>query len=377
MKELDLIKMGEAAIANRGNCNRLKQVMKRAEKGEHLVLGFLGGSITQGSLATKPELCYASLVYQWWVNQFPKASFTYVNAGVGGTTSHYATARVKEDLLSHNPDFAIIEFSVNDDANEHFKETYESVVRKVYGAECKPATLLVNNVYYEDGHNAQKEHVEVGTYYQLPCVSIKDSVYPQIINGTIERSEITPDGLHPNDAGHELVATMILHFLKKVYAELEVEEPALELKEQPLTRNHYAVTYRYQNHNCQPENKGFQVDALPQEAVYDNFKKGWYTKQLGASLVFHVTGTELAVQYRKTIHKPAPVAVAIVDGNEATAITLDGNFEETWGDCLYLQVLAQDLKEREHTIEVRIIETYQEEVSDFYLVSVITGEKNQ
>lgn len=375
MKELDLMKMGKAAIANRGNCNRLKQVMKRAEAGEHLVLGFLGGSITQGSLATKPELCYASLVYQWWVTKFPRASFTYVNAGVGGTTSHYATARVEEHLLCKNPDFTIVEFSVNDDANEHFKETYESVIRKVYGSDSKPATLIVNNVFYEDGHNAQKEHVEVGSYYQIPCVSIKDSVYPQIINGSIERREITPDDLHPNDAGHQLVADMITYFLEKVYAEIEVEELAVELKPQALTRNHYAIARRYQNHNCEPENNGFQVDLEEQEAVYDNFKKGWYSKKLGASLVFHVTGTELAVQYRKTIHKPAPIAIAILDGDEATAVTLDANFLENWGDCLYLQELAQNLDEREHSIEIRIIKTQEEDLSDFYLVSIITGEK--
>ena len=374
MKELDLMKMGEAAITNRGNCNRLKQVMKRAEAGEHLVLGFLGGSITQGSLATKPELCYASLVYQWWVNKFPRASFTYINAGVGGTTSHYASARVEEHLLCKDPDFTIVEFSVNDDANEHFKETYESVIRKVYGADCKPATVIVNNVFYDDGHNAQKEHVEVGAYYHIPCVSIKDSVYPQIVNGSIERREITPDDLHPNDEGHKVVADMITYFLEKVYAELEVEEAVVELKPRALTRNHYAITHRYQNHNCEPENNGFHVDLRDQEAVYDNFKRGWYTKQQGASLVFHVTGTEIAVQYRKTIHKPAPVAIAILDGDEA-AVTLDANFEENWGDCLYLEELAKNLDEKEHTVEIRIIETQEEDLSDFYLVSVITGEK--
>lgn len=375
MKTLHKNKMGEAAIANRGNLGRMKQLMKRAEAGESLVLGFLGGSITQGSLATKPELCYASLVYQWWVKKFPQAKFTFVNAGVGGTTSHYATARVEEHLLSKNPDFAIVEFSVNDDPTEHFKETYESVIRKVYGAPSKPATLIVNNVFYNDGRNAQKEHVEVGKYYQIPCVSIKDSVFPMIVNGKISRREITPDDLHPNDAGHQLLCDMITYFLEKVYEERNEEEEAVELVETPLTKNHFAVTKRYQNHNCNPVNDGFEVDHKPQEAVYDNFKRGWYSRKQGASIRFNVTGTEIAVQYCKTIHKPAPVAVAILDGDEANAVKLDANFEETWGDCLYLQELAGDLPTDQHTVEIRITETSKEDISDFYLVSVITGEK--
>ena len=35
------------------NLSRLKNCMVRAEKGEELTIGFFGGSITQGSLATE------------------------------------------------------------------------------------------------------------------------------------------------------------------------------------------------------------------------------------------------------------------------------------------------------------------------------------
>ena len=45
---------------------RLKNLMKRATNGESLVIGFLGGSITQGSLSSTPKNCYAYLVYEWW-----------------------------------------------------------------------------------------------------------------------------------------------------------------------------------------------------------------------------------------------------------------------------------------------------------------------
>ena len=46
----------ERGIANRGNQARLKKVMDRAIRGEKLTIGFLGGSITQGSLSSKPTL---------------------------------------------------------------------------------------------------------------------------------------------------------------------------------------------------------------------------------------------------------------------------------------------------------------------------------
>lgn len=374
MQTLNLEAMGEAAIVNRGNLYRLKKVINRAKNGESLVLGFLGGSITQGSLATKPELCYAALVADWWEKRFPQASFTYVNAGVGGTTSHFGLARVEEDLLSKKPDFVVIEFSVNDDANEHFKETYECLIRRILKEDDSPAILLLHNMFYNDGKSAQKEHAQVGTYYELPCISILDSVYPQILNGTIERREITPDDLHPNDAGHQLLCNMVTYFLEKVTCESNQEEEAVIGLKPPITHNHYAVTKRYQNYNCQPEVDGFLADSEPKTAVYDNFKRGWYARQEGARLVFHVTGTELAIQYRKTIHRPAPIAIAILDGDEEHAVTLDANFNEDWGDCLYLEEIGTNRKEREHTVEIRITHATKENCSDFYVVSLITGE---
>ena len=63
----------ENGIANRGCLYRLKKVMDRAKAGEALNIAFLGGSITQGSLSSKPELCYAYHVYEWWKKTFPQA----------------------------------------------------------------------------------------------------------------------------------------------------------------------------------------------------------------------------------------------------------------------------------------------------------------
>ena len=152
---LDRIINKEDAITNRGNWNRLKGVMKRASAGEVLKIGFIGGSITQGSLASKPTTCYAYHVFEWWETTFTNAKFEYINAGIGATNSQFGVARVETDLLSQEPDFVIVEFSVNDDANEHFLETYEGLIRKIYSYQSNPAVLIVHNVYYNNGASAQ------------------------------------------------------------------------------------------------------------------------------------------------------------------------------------------------------------------------------
>lgn len=102
------------------NLERLKECMRRAEKGGSLTIGFLGGSITQGSLASEHKKTYAYRVYSWWKETFPQAEFAYVNGGIGGTTSHYGAARAVADLLMYQPDFVVVDFSVNDEADSFY-----------------------------------------------------------------------------------------------------------------------------------------------------------------------------------------------------------------------------------------------------------------
>ncbi len=155
-------------IVFHGNTERIAKVLKKAENKEPITLGYLGGSITQGSLSSTPDTCYAAMTTKWWREQYPDTEFIYVNGGIGGTTSQFGAARVDSDILAYEPDFVIIEFSVNDDNNLFFRETYEGLVRKVYSSKTAPAVLLVHNIFYEDGRNTQDQHETVGRYYNLP-----------------------------------------------------------------------------------------------------------------------------------------------------------------------------------------------------------------
>lgn len=367
----------ENGISNWGNLYRMKQVMERAEAGEHLTLGFLGGSITQGSLASKPENCYAFRVYQWWKNQFPGADFTYVNAGIGGTTSQFGAARVETDLLAAKPDFVIVEFSVNDESTEHFCETYEGLIRKIYGSASEPALLLVHNVYYHNGANAQVQHGKTARHYQLPAVSMQSSIYPEVAAGKIPNREITPDDLHPNDQGHELAAEVITYFLETVKEKLsKVWDEPVPMPE-PFTRNHYENAFRWQNYNCSPEMKGFQADHTRQNHMTECFRNGWEAKNVGDSIRFQVEGSCIGVQYRKSVKKPAPIAKLVLDGDLSHPWILDGNFQEDWGDCLYLETAAEHIPFGLHTLEITITEAHKEDAVPFYLVSVISSGKEE
>ncbi len=361
----------ENGMANRGSWYRMKRLMKRAQNGDNITICCLGGSITQGSLASSQELCYASRVAKWWRDTFPKAKIKFINAGIGATDSQLGCARADSDVLAHKPDFVSIEFSVNDDPNEHYFETYEGLVRKIYGAECEPAVMIIHNVFYHNGGNSQIYHGAVARHYEIPSVSMQSCIYPEVVAGRIPNREITPDDLHPNDDGHELVAGVVTYFLEKVLAAVdEPEEEAPELKA-PLTANEYEHSARYQNYNYEPELNGFVKDESMQKDITDCFKRGWKASKLGDKITFEVEGRGVAVQYCKTIRKPAPVAEVVVDDNKDKAVRLDANFDETWGDKLQLDTIAERLDNRPHKVEITIVETHDGDVSPFNLISVI------
>ena len=364
---------------------RLKNLMKRAANGESLVIGFLGGSITQGSLSSTPKNCYAYLVYEWWKKSFPNAAFSFVNGGIGGTTSHYGGARAWKDVLCYRPDIVTVDFSVNDDANEFFEETYEGMLRRLLAAPSAPAVVVLNNVFYDTGKNAQDYHNRIADHYGIPHVSIKDTVYPDVESGKIVRADITPDNLHPNDKGHRLVADEICKLLDSIKAEVEEETIAGEniegkstkteasvLLPAPLTENAYEHSRLIQIQDNEAILDGFLVDPIEKKGMLDIFKNGWTAAHTNDKISFEIECSCLAVQYRKSVQQPVPKAKAVIDGDEAHAVILDGNFTEDWGDCLYLEPLLHHAEKKVHRIEITVTDA-KDIVRPFYLVSLIVS----
>lgn len=374
-------------LVNAGDDSRIVKCMRRALAGEKLTVAFLGGSITQGCLSSTPQLCYAFRTYDWWERSFPNSEISYWNAGIGGTTSHLGVARLQEEVLSQKPDFIIVEFSVNDeDVNPHFEETYESLIRRIMTAPWKPALMIVHNVRYDDGGNAELIHRPVAERYRIPAVSMKPVIYAKVAEGLLKNRDVTQDDLHPNDLGHELVAGVITNYLESAKKKAETlgpngdcggekddEDPYLTLP-LPLTRSSYESVTRHRNYQIEPvENHGFMRDDTPQKSISDCFKRGWMAKEKGARITFRVMAGNLAIQYRKTVRKPAPIATVYLDGDRKNGITLDSNFTEDWGDCLYLETILEhgDLRERE--VEIEITNASEDDAECFYLVSLIYG----
>ena len=139
----------------------------------------------------------------------------------------------------------------------------------------------------------------------------------------------------------------------------------------PITENAYEHSVRYQNHNSEPVLAGFVADPEPQNHILEIFRRGWTGSHVGDKITFEIEGTGIAVQYRKSVKQPTPIAKVTVDGREDTAMVLDGNFKETWGDCLYIDTVARHMEPGVHKVEIEIAEATEQDAVPFYLVSVI------
>ena len=355
---------------NVGNLSRLSEVLEKAWKGKEITVGFIGGSITQGSLATKEENCYAYLVYQWLKSKFPLSKVNYVNAGIGATTSQYGVARVNRDLLVHKPDMVFVEFSVNDDANMFFEETYEGLLRTVIHDRNQPFVAVINNMYYDNGRNAQDFHNRIGMAYDIPIISMKEGIYSEIRQGVRSAKDLTTDMLHPNDEGHALVAQRIISFLEYLIEESKFAAKSYHIG-MPVTKNRFQYSRILNNVNLKVNGTGFVADHSKKKGITDIFKTGWLAAQKGDFFEVDLEGSYFAIQYRKTIRKPAPVCRLLIDDFEE--IILDGNFYESWGDCLFLQTIACGLENKMHKIRVEVIEAKPDCKTPFYLAAFIVS----
>lgn len=378
---------------NKGCHKRIKECFKKAEVGQEITVGFLGGSITQGACSSVHETCYAYLVYDWFRKTFPATKINYINAGIGGTTSQYGVARVKKHLLQYSPDFILAEFAVNDDNSDFFRETYEGLVRVILSDTNKPALLLMNNVRYDNCVSAEDMHLQVAKNYDVPMVSMKSTILPEILSGAIPNRDITHDDLHPNDAGHELVANVITSYLNKIYDEMKSEADKslrnskccengniqasdkntnndINLPE-AISINGFENSTMYQADNANPKLDGFVADNEKQNGILDIYKNGWMASNKGDKITFEIEGTSIAVQYRKSVNQPTPIATVIVDGVISSKKMLNGNFDEDWGDCLFIDTVANHISDGKHIVEIEIIEAHEDDKVPFYLVSVI------
>ena len=333
------------AVLSAGNTARLQHVLAKARRGEDVTFAVIGGSITQGAKATKPENRYGNLIADWWRQTFPKARIELVNAGIGATGSNFGALRAKRDLLSHNPDCVVVEYAVNDGNVEASAQTMEGLLRQILAQPNAPAVLMLFMVN-RGGGTAQEWHAKVGRHYALPMISYHDVVWPEIQAKRITWEQISPDEVHPNDLGHTRAAQFVTAFLEKTLQTLPPDNrlPAVPPVPSPLFTDLFEHTVLCEASDLQPSaNQGW---------TFDTTNKCWQSATPGSVIEFQTQGQQIYFMFFR-IKKAMGRAKVQLD--DAPPRVCDAWFDQTWGGYRVTELLGKDLAPGPHRVRVELL----------------------
>ncbi len=191
--------------------------LKKSAKSENIVV-FLGNSITDSWPSNMPEF-------------FEKNNF--VGRGISGQTTPQMLVRFRPDVIDLNPAAVVILAGTNDIA----ENTGPATIEEIFGNICSMAELAAaNNIKvvlcavlpafdypWRPGLNPGEKIVRLNSLlkdyatknghafldYHSPMADEK--------NGMLE--QYTYDGVHPNEAGYLLMASMVEKVLSKILKE--------------------------------------------------------------------------------------------------------------------------------------------------------------
>lgn len=344
-------KMIEISRLNEGNKARLAKVIKKAQGGEDITVGYIGGSITQGSSAGN-DLCYAKLTSDWLQTTFPDINVNYVNAGIGATGSYIGVYRADRDLLSKNPDLVFVEFSVNDTTENTDRNiaSYDSLLRKIWGYETSPAIVCIG-MTQEDG-TSFAPHEEIAKSYDLPFISYKNAIL-HVINDKnfIKWDDISDDNIHPNVAGHKVLSDLITDYLQDVVDQVaDIADTESDFSKAYTDDKYSSATLLTPDNITPTEIVGFTLE----DDNFGNFGDYWRMitadgDYKGATLKFEAEFKTLGLFYGEIVRRGGIFKV-IIDGEEKA--TIDAMFPNGWGNYVEAVEIATYDETAKRTVEI-------------------------
>lgn len=365
------------SLMQTGNPARLQRAMDRARLGEEVTVAFIGGSITQGAGAVPINTgCYAYKAFERFcalTGRGTEDNVHYVKAGVGGTPSELGMLRYERDVLRDGgvePDVVVVEFAVNDEGDETKGECFDSLVRKILGAENRPAVILLFAVFDNDW-NLQERLSPVGEAYGLPMVSVRDGVveqfYKKIGEGRVfGKSQFFYDCYHPTNLGHTVMADCIGYLLETA-DRLPRQEDAMEIeKAAPPLGGEFEKVKLFDRKQDVP---GIQVDCgdfshMDEElqavemdrnlAPTKEFPYNWMHRadsgDSGRPFAMDITCTALLLIFKDSGSPAAGRAKVFADGREV--LTADPHVNG-WTHCNPV-ICFRGAERKRHHVEIRM-----------------------
>ncbi|MGX5817087.1 SGNH/GDSL hydrolase family protein [Chitinophaga lutea] len=269
----------------------------KAKAGQPVLVGFIGGSITQGNAGYRPQ------VLRYLQHMFPANTITALNAGVSGTGTDLGACRVQEQVLQHRPDLVFIEFAVNG----AYAEGMEGIVRQVKAAGAEACLIYTitgpqTKSYAAGEVPAPVQGLEkVAAHYGLPSVHM--GLWPSKLeqegkllwkgaaNDTAGHILFSTDGVHPLQDGGNLYAAAVARGLEKMKGLSSGK--ATRNMPAPLFPDNWADARMYAPRDIARFSPGWEQVKMPQFASWFPVIEKAATP--GASFSFRFKGTGFGI----------------------------------------------------------------------------------
>lgn len=343
----DYEKMVDRSLLSVGDMTRMSDVFQKAQNGEDITVAYIGGSITEGYNAGTTEF-YAKTCTDLLQGYFPDITVTGVNAGISGTPSLLGNLRLERDVLSADPDIVFVEFAVNDGQEADYKNAYESLVRTLLTQEKDIAVVLLFTVL-DSGYTCQEHMSKIGANYDLPMISVHDSVYEEIEAGRMTWQDYSNDQSHPNAYGHKCITDFVDNYYQKVLPVVaeNVGEVSKELPD-PV----FSAKYMNMHYMDSATMDGVELDGFEQYDTHGSFHNGWmYRGTDGGSMKFTVECSVLEMVFKANSSDKYGTADIYVDGEKVKSVV--SNMSDGWNNPVTAYLIDND-SSAEHTVEIRM-----------------------
>jgi isoamyl acetate esterase len=191
---------------------------------------FLGDSITQAGAGAKG---FISIIRSTFADKHKDTKVEFIGAGISGNKVPDLQKRLENDVLAKKPTVVFVYIGINDvwhgendpargTSKENYKAGLEDVIKRIQGAGAR-VILCTPTVIGEKKDGANKNDAKLEEYAAISRAVAKDLKVPvcDLRSAFLtylkthnpdnkDRSILTGDGVHLNDAGNKFVAEQMM-----------------------------------------------------------------------------------------------------------------------------------------------------------------------
>lgn len=175
----------------------------------------------------KPLESYPFMVYRGLNERFPTAVLNNITTAIGGENSVHGAARFRHDVLGTDPDLLFIDYAINDrsllvkDVERAWCSMIEHALRRGV-----PLVLLTpTGTRFDDLADpgnvlaVRAELIrELGRRHHVAVADVSVA-WQKVLDAGTDQETLLAQGVHPNQAGHEIAAAEILRTIDRLRGE--------------------------------------------------------------------------------------------------------------------------------------------------------------